>query len=178
MSERHTILTPLLTREQKELREKEASPDYRRMESRDYRRYEDLLELLLEGYIDKDIKTLDQLCLWFVELSEGFSGLEKYNGEHVLPKIPLKDRESMIGRLVIRAVNERRPESKLNTRPESLKKLVCGLVKLASETDGYVLGIEAKGGADTAFDKVSNMLNKLGVKLSSRSVRKYYQEYK
>ena len=117
------------------------------------------------------------MCLWLVEISKEFEGLEELHGKQVLPKISQRACERWIGQIIMRAVLERPPNIKQNTVPKSLRKVICGLVKLAKEIDGYVLSIETKSGL-TAFQKISEMMKKMGVKIEPRTVQKYYQEYK
>ena len=118
------------------------------------------------------------MCLWLVEISKEFEGPEELHEKQVLPKIPQRACERWIGQIIMRAVLERPPNIKQNTVPKSLRRVICGLVRLAKETDGYTLGVEAKGGAPTAFDKVSGIMKRLGVSIEANTVRKYYQEYK
>ena len=85
-----------------------------------------------------------------------------HDGKQVLPNIPQKVCERAIGRIIMRATLERPPEIKQNTIPVTLRKVICGLVKLAKEKDGYTLGVEAKGGVFTAFDKISDLMKNWG----------------
>ena len=49
----------------------------------------------------------------------------------------------------------------------------------AGKRDGWLhVRVEAKGGAPTAFDKVSGIMKRLGVSIEASTARKYYQEYK
>lgn len=131
----------------------------------DWDRFQTLLELLCESYVAGEIET-DKLCLWAVTIAKEFEG------DH-LPSIPTRSRDRLIATMMMRAISERPPiVKKPKAYPGIFQTITFELVNKAAE-DGYR---KSRGYDNSAYLKVSQLFDKLGLKLTERQVEKYYQE--
>lgn len=159
-----TLLTQELSLEAKEKLEGE---------SRDWERFQSLLDLLFDAYVEDEKMTTDKLCLWAVTFAKEFEG-------EYLPRIPSRGRDRMIGQLIMKAISHRSPDIRATKNyPGTIKRIVFELVNYANQTDGYVkikTDNIIKNEQLSAFKRVAEILTRVGVEISEASVAKYYEQ--
>lgn len=135
------------------------------LEDQDWERYNILLNILCDAYINNDIKKLENMCLMAFKIAKNFKGT-------ILPSIPKRGRDRMIGSIVMKALSEK-PLSNSPSPPAPLKKLIVELVKIATN-DGYTLTREFD---NSAFEFIAKHMRDMGVNITARTVEKYWQEH-
>ena len=149
-------------------RETAVEKKQRNGEAREWDQFQILLNVCREAYVNGEIDT-DKLCFYVTTVAKEFEG-------DFLLSIPERGRNRLIGDMLMRAMSERPPKvKKPKILPRTLKTLISGLVKMASE-DGYVLARESIDPKGTAYDRVKKILEDMGIEVEPRTIEKYYQD--